>query len=52
MIQFRSVSFFKTSAISFSGLGPGIDKRTFGLSSYIYVVSQKNKRFFLKWSIT
>ena len=46
----RSVFFLTdtTSARGFSGLGPGIDKRTFGSCSYIYLVSRKNKRFFRK----
>ena len=36
------------SARGFSGLGLGIDKRTFVSCCYIYLVSRKNKRFFQK----
>ena len=40
--------FFKRSisAISFSGLGPGIDKRFFASCSKLSLVSRKNKDFF------
>ena len=40
------------SAISFSGLGPGISKRFFASYSWLSVVSQKNMDFFRNCPIT
>ena len=46
---------FHTIRIGYNGYlgaGLGIDKRTFGSCSYIYLVSRKNKRFFRKCPIS